>query len=224
MKVTIELDTSLPGDASAMDKIAAALADTVPVKTTTVAPAATQVTSAAAVVMSSPETAQPEPETADETDAQFRVYGKPLSTTRRTKDEMAEDKEIEDLFESLAGRNGIPSEIPTDVPASDFLKLLKNTEVADEASEQSGASDDDDDGEDEASEQSGASDDDDGEDEELQISTTDELRGLVLKANKKLSNETVVDILKKYGKGLSKIAVSDIPTVAKELRDAMADA
>ncbi len=65
------------------------------------------------------------PDTSDQDEAttpsgEFRPYGQPSGTVRRTKVELAEDKDIE----TLAGELGI-QKIPTDVPATGLLADLR---------------------------------------------------------------------------------------------------
>ena len=219
MKLFLELDTEA-GDEQLMLSIAAALSGT---------GATTQVVQNISVAKTETETvaedkptatAEPEDEPADT--AEFRAYGKPLTTSRRTKGEMAEDKKIEELFEALDGNSNRPSEIPTDIAATDVLAQLKAIKSApDEEAEEADTSGDDDadtSGDDDAD----TSGDDDGDDDA--IKTTDQLRALVLKANKAVGNTDTVAVLKKYGSGLSKISEDDIPTVAEELKTLIAGA
>lgn len=218
MKVYFELDTAQDGDSDLIGRIAAALAGFEPTAASAPAPKAETTTAAATVTATAATTPKPDPK--EEEDEKLsddpnhvgpRAYGQPHTTSRRTKAEMAEDKEIDDLFEKVKGAAGIPKTIPLDMAASDLLAELKVIAASDEdAPEQSGEAD--------APEQSG------DEEEPAPVTTHNELRAVVLKANKVLPDGAAVAILKEYGSGLSKIDESDIPEVAAKLRAAMAEA
>lgn len=129
-----------------------------------------------------------------------RVYGEPgEGRKRRTKDEMAEDEEIE----KLASETNLA--ITTDVPASELLAEMKQAKAEDEPSD--GKSDDNFELEDETPEEMSA----------------EEFRAMAIGYNKKYGKE-VNKTLGKYGAGLSKIPAGKYAEVKADLQETFGDA
>lgn len=190
MRLTIELDPT--EDRALFDRVMAAVMD-----------------HPAPVTMESSVAPDPAPESPVDTDepAADRVYGEAgEGRKRRTKAEMAEDTEIEEL----AAEMGV-KKIPTDIPATEVLEDLRALPMAEVPAEEISDADDPDE-------------DDDAFDldEDDSPMPLEDFRAEVIKANKALGGKAI-KILSEYGKGITQIPEEKRREVLNRLASEMDD-
>lgn len=193
MKLTIEMDPT--ADKDVFDRVMAAL---------TSAAQTTNKTNTAAAPMEASEVTTPD-EKPEETpsDEKPRVYGEAgAGRKRRTKVEMAEDEEIE----NLAAKTELA--ISTDIPATQMLAELKEAAAENTPDEKS-----DDTPSDEKSDEEGFQ-----LDEEEEDMSPEEFRGKVIALNKE-HGKAAIAVLSEYGSGLSKIPKEKYKEVLSRLQD-----
>jgi len=202
MKITIELNTDTPEDMATAEAFSRYLASSLSTASAD-APAVTlKQETKAAPKENAKEKVEAEPEEAEEAEEaeEPRVYGATAEgRKKRTKEEMAIDKEIDSLAEMLSIKA-----VPTDAPAEEVLADLQ----ARYAKEDKKIDDFD---IEEAEEEEEASEEDD--DEPMSI---EDFRAAVIKAVSK-HDDAAKSVLKRYGKGLSAIADKDRRRVMAEL-------
>ena len=201
MKITIELNTGDPQDATLARIIAAAMQGTpeTPEEVITARNTARELQAEKGTA----DTTQ----TADEPTA--RVYGETSEgKARRTKVEMAQDENIEELFAKAKelGAKGLPKAIPTDISADaiydelvTMIEVLKDDET------------EDDDG--------GFEVDDDTPTTEDPMDL-DEFRAILTKGVKELGGKDVGALMKPY-KSATDVPVDERNEYAQKLKDAM---
>lgn len=193
MKLTIEMDPT--ADKDAFDRVMAAL---------TGAAQTTNKASTAEAPVGTPEVTTPD-EKPEETPSSEkpRVYGEAgAGRKRRTKVEMAEDEEIEDL----AAKTELA--ISTDIPAAQMLAELKEAAAENTPDEKP-----DETPSDEKSDEEGFQ-----LDEEEEDMSPEEFRGKVIALNKE-HGKAAIAVLSEYGSGLSKIPKEKYKEVLSRLQD-----
>jgi len=143
-----------------------------------------------------------------------RVYGEPSEgRKKRTKDEMAIDAEIEKLFNLAkdAGVAGLPKSIPTNEPAEDVLAELHKIEIPEGEPAKDVLA------EEEKGFDPGGDEDDEDASDPMDL---DEFRGIVVKAAKKLGNETVGKLVAPY-KNPGQVPEEERRDLADKLVEAM---
>jgi len=198
MKITIELNTDTPEDMATAEAFSRYLASSLSTASAD-APAVTlKPETKAEPKEKAKEKVESEPEEAEEAE-EPRVYGATAEgRKKRTKEEMAIDKEIDILAERLSIKA-----VPTDAPAEEVLADLQARYAKEDKKI--------DDFDIEEAEEEEASEEDD--DEPMSI---EDFRAAVIKAVSK-HDDAAKSVLKRYGKGLSAIADKDRRRVMAEL-------
>jgi len=144
----------------------------------------------------------------DKVAPEARVYkGNEADKSRRTKTNMAEDTEIEELFEKLKDLPGMSKKIPTDMPAADVLASLQKLDAETEEAEE-GFEVGDDDG------------DEPPDDEPMAL---DEFRAILQKAMKTLGGKHVGKLMAPH-KSAPAVPEGERNTYASVIRAAIDEA